>query len=199
MSSQLQKQRGFSIAIGMLVWGLVWFLAGCGGSSATNATSKEMVSSGVVRSEQNANGETESQTQSETEEEQTEEEQTEKSKTPDPLAYIYTTSSGAGFDIIDSLAPKCTACHRISTKGNRNGPGPNLNGLKDHAGSRVEGLSAREYVKQSILDPSAYIVEECPKSKCVDVMYKKYEEKITPEELDVLVSFLLTLDAEKTP
>jgi cytochrome c553 len=119
-------------------------------------------------------------------------------QTPDPMAYMYTVDSSEAFDIINSMTPRCTACHRISTKGNSNGPGPNLNGLKDHADSRVPGLSAREYVKQSIIDPGAFIVEECPKSKCVDVMYKKYHEKISSEDLEKLVNYLLTLNAEPT-
>ncbi len=119
-------------------------------------------------------------------------------QTPNPMAYMYTVDSSEAFEIINSISPRCTACHRISSKGNSNGPGPNLNGLKDRAGNQVPGLSAREYVKQSILDPGAFIVEECPKSKCVDVMYKKYHEKISSEDLEKLVNYLLTLNAEPT-
>ena len=36
--------------------------------------------------------------------------------------------------------------------------GPDLTDLADRAGDRVEGLTADEYVRQSVLDPQAYIV-----------------------------------------
>jgi hypothetical protein len=113
-----------------------------------------------------------------------------------PMAYQYTVYSGDAFDIIDRLTPQCTACHRISTQGNARGAGPSLNGLKHYAGQRVEGLSAREYIKQSILNPSAHIVEECPTGPCVDVMVKTYPEQFEDGELDTLVNFLLSLDED---
>ncbi len=58
------------------------------------------------------------------------------------------------FAIIDGLAPKCFVCHKISERGNKNGPGPNLNDLGSRAGDLISGLSAREYIKQSILNPT---------------------------------------------
>lgn len=102
------------------------------------------------------------------------------------------------FEIIDNVTPRCFSCHLISERGNKNGPGPHLNGLNERAGERVAGLSAEEYVRQSILDPGAHLVEECPRGPCVDVMVKNYSEKLTDEQLDTLVGFLLSLptDAE---
>lgn len=114
----------------------------------------------------------------------------------DPMAYQYEVYSGQAFDIIDRVTPRCTSCHRISTQGNARGAGPSLNGLKDRAGHRVPGLSAREYVKQSILDPSAHIVDECPTGECVDVMFAFYSDKLEDGELDILVNYLLSLEAE---
>ncbi len=114
----------------------------------------------------------------------------------DPMVYQGTVYSGEAFAIIDNLSPRCTACHRISTQGNARGAGPSLNGLRDHAGEREQGLSDREYIKQSIVDPSAYIVDECPTGPCVDVMVKNYHEQLSNEDIDKLVSFLLSLEAD---
>ncbi len=97
------------------------------------------------------------------------------------------------FAIIDEITPRCFACHFISERGNKNGPGPSLNGLNERAESRIPGMSAEDYVRQSILDPGAFMVEECPRGPCVDVMVKNYHEKIAEEDLDTLVNFLLSL------
>lgn len=113
-----------------------------------------------------------------------------------PMIYAYSVSSSEAFDIMDNLSTRCTACHRISKKGNANGPGPNLNGLNEYAEERVDGLSAREYVKQSILDPGAHVVEECPKGPCVDVMVKTYADELQGDDLEKLVNYLLSLDED---
>lgn len=103
----------------------------------------------------------------------------------------------AAFAIIDALAPKCFTCHRISGRGNKNGPGPNLNGVGLRAGERVPGLSAHDYVMQSILDPSAFVVDECPAGPCVDVMPKNFGDQLSEEDLEALVTFLLSLPEEE--
>ncbi len=99
------------------------------------------------------------------------------------------------FALIESTSPKCFTCHLIGSEGNPNGPGPNLNGLQEYAADRVEGMSAEEYVRQAILDPGAHIVDECPRGPCVDVMTKNYGEKLSDDEVDVLVRYLLSLEA----
>jgi mono/diheme cytochrome c family protein len=97
------------------------------------------------------------------------------------------------FALIENLSPRCFACHVIGNRGNKNGPGPNLNGLKMRASERVPGLSAEEYVRQSIMDPGSFLVDECPRGPCVDVMSKNYSNKLTDKDLDILIPFLLSL------
>ncbi|MCP5016361.1 MAG: hypothetical protein GY938_13985 [Ketobacter sp.] len=58
--------------------------------------------------------------------------------------------------------PKYFTCHSIDQLGNNGGPGPQLNNIGTVAVTRIPGLSAREYSEQSIVDPGAYIVPECP-------------------------------------
>ncbi len=61
----------------------------------------------------------------------------------------------------------CTGCHGdpqgdVSTAT----VGPWLGDIEEVGATRVEGLTAEEYVYQSILEPSAYIVPECPTGPC---------------------------------
>ena len=56
------------------------------------------------------------------------------------------------------LTKGCTGCHSIDGVSETGQIGPNLTGLPDRAGERVDGLSAGEYVRQSVLEPQAYIV-----------------------------------------
>ena len=55
------------------------------------------------------------------------------------------------------------------------------------AAERVPGLFAEEYIRQSLLDPHAYVVEG------YDVSMSSYlEYLLSPEEIYNLVAFLLT-------
>ncbi len=54
----------------------------------------------------------------------------------------------------------CTACHNTTSDDTLVGPG--LLTIADRAGSRVEGMSAVEYIQHSIREPSAFIVEGFP-------------------------------------
>jgi hypothetical protein len=67
--------------------------------------------------------------------------------------------------------------------------GPSFAGIATRAESRVPGLSAEEYLRQSILEPNAYVVEGFPAGQ----MIQNYEDLLTPEDIDNLVAFLLTL------
>lgn len=80
----------------------------------------------------------------------------------------------------------CAACHTIV--GDAVVVGPALAGIATRAETRVPGLNASAYIEQSILDPSAYLVEGFG-----DLMPKTWGTTLTGEELDALVAFLLTL------
>jgi len=98
---------------------------------------------------------------------------------------------------------RCNACHTISTIKNAWGyDGPVL-ALKANARKRLESAeyqrakkagtahatTPREYVKESILNPDAFIVPGYP-----NVMLKDFGDRLTPASLEKLVDFLLTLD-----
>lgn len=95
---------------------------------------------------------------------------------------------------LDPLAAKgkqifnqnCATCHALSP--DTIIVGPSLAGIASRAGSRLPDLDARQYLELSILKPDAYIVQGFS-----DTMPKDLGKKLTGEELDALVAFLLTL------
>ncbi len=64
---------------------------------------------------------------------------------------------------------------------------PTWQGISGRAGDRVPGLSAEEYLRESIVDPAAYIVEGYS-----DGMPKGFKILLSGEDIDSLVAFLLT-------
>jgi cytochrome c2 len=68
--------------------------------------------------------------------------------------------------------------------------GPSFDGVATRAANRVPGLSAEEYLRQSILEPDAYVVEGFPKGQ----MLQNFGELLTEEDIDNLIAFLLTLE-----
>lgn len=85
----------------------------------------------------------------------------------------------------------CGPCHSAA-----NGTvivGPSLAGIADVAGTRVDGLDARTYLYTSILRPGDYIVEGFDK-----VMPENFGKKLTGEQIDGLVAYLLTLHQPAT-
>ena len=81
----------------------------------------------------------------------------------------------------------CQICHSLER--DRRLVGPSLAGIGSVAGDRVPGLSAAEYLRQSILEPDAYVVEGYPAGQ----MLGGYEDTLTEQEIDALVLFLLTM------
>ncbi|MBZ0286921.1 MAG: PQQ-dependent sugar dehydrogenase, partial [Anaerolineae bacterium] len=86
-----------------------------------------------------------------------------------------------------SPAPPCITCHFLDNTANATGP--SLYGLADRAGTRVAGLSAEEYVRQSILHPNDYIVE----GFSANFMYQNYAADLSDEDVNALIAYVLTL------
>ena len=84
-------------------------------------------------------------------------------------------------------APACSTCHSLDPNNNTVAPSPV--GLSSRAGSRVAGLSADEYVHQSITMPDAFVVPGFG----AGIMYPSYAEKLTPEQIDDLAAYVLSL------
>lgn len=84
--------------------------------------------------------------------------------------------------------PPCSTCHRVTSGQVGFSIGPNLAGIGEHAGTRFAGLSAEEYLRQSILEPERYIV-----SGYRDIMYPDYSTHLTEQNIQDLIAYLLTL------
>ncbi|MBN8621482.1 MAG: hypothetical protein J0L63_21395, partial [Anaerolineae bacterium] len=64
-------------------------------------------------------------------------------------------------------------------------------GLGEVAASRVAGLTAEEYIRQSILNSNDYVVE----GYLAGIMYQGYAGQLQPEQVDALVEYVLSLAA----
>jgi len=80
----------------------------------------------------------------------------------------------------------CGSCHDPDLLGRR--IGPPLDRIGTVAADRRPGMSAGDYIRQSILDPGAYVVPGYP-----DVMPRDLGRDLTPTDLDALVAYLASL------
>lgn len=80
----------------------------------------------------------------------------------------------------------CAACHSLSA--DTVVVGPSLAGIANRAPERVAGMDASTYFHQSIMEPNAYLVEGFS-----DLMPPSLAQVLTPEEVDALVAYMLTL------
>ena len=75
--------------------------------------------------------------------------------------------------------------------------GPDQTNLGAIAPTRREGYTAEEYLRESILEPSVFLVEECPLGQCLQVMPENYGDLLSEEEIDAIVAYLLSLKTDK--
>ena len=93
--------------------------------------------------------------------------------------------------MFDSRAAACNVCHSVEP-GDDDDVGPSLAGIATFGGDRVEGLNAEQYIRQSILLPDQYVVPGYPPGQMLPI----YREQLSAEELDALIAYLLTLEAD---
>ena len=81
----------------------------------------------------------------------------------------------------------CGSCHALANADAAGTIGPSLDELADVAGRRRSGTSAEQYVRESIVDPPAFVVRGFPGN----VMPGDYADQFSPQEIDALVTYLL--------
>lgn len=94
----------------------------------------------------------------------------------------------SGEELFTALA--CVACHNLQedqTDSNRGPVGPNMGNLAENAANRVAGLSAEEYLYQSIVEPNAHVVE----GYSAGIMPATLADSMSEDEIRGLVSWLL--------
>jgi len=111
------------------------------------------------------------------------------------LAYIdeqVVSSADAGeslyFETTLGINTGCRVCHSLD-------PGvviigPSFDGVATAAITRVPGLTAEEYLRQSIVNPDTYVVHGFDPG----VMLQNFNDTLTEEQIDNLVAFLLTFE-----
>ena len=82
---------------------------------------------------------------------------------------------------------ECATCHSLSKEAII--VGPSLAGIAKRAGQRVPNTSAEAYLLQSIMRPDAYMVEGFE-----NLMPTNLGKKLTGEEVDGVVAYLLTIE-----
>jgi ferredoxin len=104
---------------------------------------------------------------------------------PDPIVgeqIYYETAAGVNAG--------CRICHSLEE--GETIIGPSFYGIADRAGERISGMTAEEYLRQSIIKPNAYIVPGFPEGQ----MIQNFGQLLTVEEIDDLIAFLMTLDED---
>ena len=102
---------------------------------------------------------------------------------PEPVA---TDPIARGRQLYRTLG--CATCHEGSISNFFRPVGPPLSETGRVAAKRVPGMSAEDYLRQSITDPGAYLVPGYP-----DSMPRGLGRDLSPEDLAALVAYLASL------
>ncbi len=81
----------------------------------------------------------------------------------------------------------CATCHALAP--DTVIVGPSLAGIASRAADRVPGQSAEAYLRDSIINPGHFIVPGFP-----DVMQRNLGEKLSADQINDIITFLLTLE-----
>lgn len=84
-------------------------------------------------------------------------------------------------------APACNTCHSLEAGVTL--VGPSLAKIGADAGSREAGKSAELYLRESVTDSNAFVVEGFP----ANVMPGTYGSQLTSKQIDDLVAYMLSL------
>lgn len=107
-----------------------------------------------------------------------------------PVEPAVATVDGAELFALRAIGDKagCVTCHAIDTT--QVIVGPSLVGIGDRAATRVDGLDGPAYIRESIIDPTAYTVDGFD----VDKMPDTFGQLLSDEQIDALVTYLLELE-----
>lgn len=102
-------------------------------------------------------------------------------------AKVGVTPAERGEAVFFDSASTCILCHAIAGQGGTRGP--DLSGVASRAVGRVTGVSAEEYIRQSILDPKAYVVDGFD-----PIMPANVINVLGQDDFEDIVAFLMTLE-----
>lgn len=84
-------------------------------------------------------------------------------------------------------APGCVTCHSLETDVTL--VGPSMAGIAARAETAVSGMTAEEYIHQSIVEPNAHVADGFVEG----VMYQNFGTDLPEKSIDDLTAYLLTL------
>ena len=85
-------------------------------------------------------------------------------------------------------AAGCSSCHNYDASKGKSDKAPYTAGTATRAATRVAGMTAEEYIHESIINPNAYVVENY---KAGD-MYQNWAKELNDQQIADLVAYLLT-------
>lgn len=97
------------------------------------------------------------------------------------------TGVDVGEEVFSSSTAGCSVCHSLEPGVEI--VGPSLANIGFEASTRIPGLSAEEYLRESILEPDAHVLEGYPAGQMLDI----YEEVLSEDEIDSLIAYLMSL------
>lgn len=102
----------------------------------------------------------------------------------------------AGEEVLDAFAAGgCVACHSIKGVGGEAATvGPHLFRIGAIAADRRPGTSVQAYVEESIINPDAFIMPNCPTGPCsAGLMPQTYAATLSATDLTTIVEYLSKL------
>ena len=84
----------------------------------------------------------------------------------------------------------CTTCHSLD---DTTVLGPSLQGIGSIAQNIIPNMSAKAYIRQSILEPDAYVLE----GNSPGIMPPHYADALSETQLDALVTYLLSQQTDE--
>ena len=104
----------------------------------------------------------------------------------EPPARITHTPAERGRQVYEAL--DCGSCHEASFRNFFRRVGPPLDHVGSVAAERRPGMTAEDYLRESIVDPGSYIVQGYP-----DAMPRGLTRDLSPEDLAALIAYLESL------
>jgi len=87
----------------------------------------------------------------------------------------------------EKLAPGCITCHSVEP--GKTMIGPSMAGIAGLAREAIPGINAEQYLRIAIMNPDEHLADGFPPG----IMYLKYSEDLTQEQVNDLVAYILTL------
>ncbi|MCI0394328.1 MAG: cytochrome c [Chloroflexi bacterium] len=104
-----------------------------------------------------------------------------------------------GATLFTSVVPPCSSCHGDPAVPGSNAVGPHLGNIGATGGERIEGISAAQYIYDSIRNPADFVAPICANDQPCSTpsgMPDVFETSLTQQDVADLVAYLLQQTGE---